>query len=162
MNFKTIFFVLLGNVFILYSNALAGEDVERVCPKTISSKVLSRMIEGGNVSISDSISVLVAGMTYELKVSEGRLKMLRVKLSKAFKLNIDKMSYTDVELNDHNLVRNHGSEKFELAPNIDIRLSKLLGKTSDSLLCGYIINRGGQFLDQDTTEEVAVKITFDH
>jgi hypothetical protein len=162
MNYKIMRCILLANVFILDTTAYAEQDGERACPKTISSKLLSRMIEGGNVSSSDNISVPVAGMTYELKVSKGRLKMLRVKLSKAFKLKIDKMSYADVELNDHNLVRKHGNEKFELARNVDITLSKLLGKTSNSLLCGYIIKRGGQFLYQNTTEEVAVKITFDH
>lgn len=152
--------ILFGVVFALSGGVYADIGSKRACPPTISPDVLERMIEGGDLSSGGSAPLSVAGVTYELKASEGRLKMLRVKLSKAFKLSVDKMSYTDIDLDDDKLIRKHGNEQFSLAPHVDMTFSKLLGKMGDSLLCGYIIKRDGQFLYHDTTEEMAVKITF--
>ena len=160
MIFNRPIIVLLSGVFVLTAPAYAAYGVKYACPATISPDILTRMIGGKDLYGGEASPVSAAGITYELKASEGRLKMLRVKLSKAFKLSIDKMYYTDVELSDHAVMRKHSNEKFELATHIDVTVSRLLGKTNNSLLCGYTIKRDGHFLYQDATEEVAVKITF--
>lgn len=155
-NSMIIVFFVLGWISSLH----AVDGVRRACPTTISPIILARIIEGRDLSSGERSSVSASGVTYELKASEWRLKMLRASLSKAFKLGIDKMYYSEVELGDHAMVRKHGNQKFELAPNVSVVLSKLLGKTNHSLLCGYIIKRDGRFLYQDRAQEVAIKITF--